>query len=158
MDGILTSGRDVVFDTMLRLFDGEGRRHDFGKFVEERIIGVVDLVDEIDWYRFESTRVLGRKCRVILEIYEDGIAVVWCQVIFGKEVCTKDSALNVSYHEIVSEKLVTNFNGILDGTKTCNFSTIGGSKLLVDGAFETLLLRRRLDGEQRASVDEKFVV
>ena len=67
-----------MFNAVFRIFDGEGWGRNLRKLVEELVEGVVHLMNEVDWVRFEPTSMFGRKRRIVVETNEICVAMIRC--------------------------------------------------------------------------------
>ena len=81
-------------------------------------------MDKVDGVRLETPGMLGGQGAVVLQVEENGIAVVGRQVELGQKIGAENTGLYIGYNKFEFKTRGTNLNGTGYATKTLNVRAI----------------------------------
>ena len=111
-------------DAVLR-FDGRKRgRYDVGKGVEQFIVGVVELIDEVDGIRCDAVSEGGGEGIEGVQIQQHAVTVIRRQVKRGQEVGAEDSLFDVCDDELECEGSIADCESLFFRAETINIRAV----------------------------------
>ena len=115
-------------------------------------------MDKVDGDGLTTTSMFGGKYAIVLEVDNVGVAVVGGEIVGGQEIGPQYSRLNIGYHKLEFECLVSNLNRSGAGSEAVDVRAIGRLQLGLVGTVKALLGGGGDYGEKSSPIHQPFFV